>query len=152
MSTVRIAATALLLLVLSACVTDESNENEGRPPAGDRYVLVQLNDDEMTLASEVTAGTVSFEIENNGAVDHAFAIEGPGVSERTDDLGPLDREVLTVNLEPGTYTVFSPVGDDRDNGLEATLEVIEPPASEVPEEQPGIGPSDAPDDIGDDGP
>lgn len=152
MKTARFVTGALLIAALSACLTDESNENEGRPPGGDRFVIVHLSDDGMELASEVVAGTVSFEIENNGAREHGFAIEGPGVSERIEGLSPLEREVLTVNLEPGTYEVYSPTGDDREAGFETTLEATEPPASEFPEEPPGIGPSDAQDDIGDEGP
>lgn len=152
MKTARFVGSALLIVALSACLTDESTENEGRPPGGDRFVIVHLTDEGMELASEVVAGTISFEIENNGAREHGFAIEGPGVSERVEGIGPLDREVLTVNLEPGTYEVYSPTADDREQGFEATLEVTEPPASEFPGEQPGIGPSDAEDDIDDQAP
>ena len=86
MKTARLVASALLIAALSACLTDESTENEGRPPGGDRFVIVHLTDDGMELASEVVAGTVSFEIENNGAREHGFAIEGPGVSERIEGL------------------------------------------------------------------
>jgi hypothetical protein len=55
-------------------------------------------------------------------------------------------------LEPGTYEVYSPTGDDREDGFEATLEVTEAPASEFPDEQPGIGPSDEMDDMDDQAP
>lgn len=151
MTIVRTVVAALLALAPSACLTDERNENEGRPPSGDTFVIVHLTDDGMELASQVSAGTISFEIENNGASEHGFAIEGPGVSERVESLSPLEREVLTVNLEPGTYRVYSPTGDDRALGLERTIEVTEPPPSEAPAEQPGIGPSDDMDDIGDEG-
>jgi hypothetical protein len=152
MKTARLTLAALLVGVLSACVTDESTENEGRPPPGDRFVIVLLTDDEMTVASEVAAGTVSFEVENNGASEHGFAIEGPDVSERIERIGPSERDVLTVNLEPGSYTVFSPTGEDRANGFEATLEVTEAPPSEFPEDQGGVGPSEEQDEIDDEGP
>lgn len=152
MKTARFVVGALLIVALSACLTDESTENEGRPPGGDRFVIVRLTDDGLDLASEVVAGTISFEIENDGAREHGFAIEGPGVSERVEGLEPLGREVLTVQLEPGTYEVYSPTGDDREQGFEATLEVTQPPASEFPDEQPGIGPSDEMDDMDDQAP
>lgn len=152
MKITRLAVAALVVLALSACLTDERNENEGRPPPGDAFVIVHLTDDGMEFASQVSAGTISFEIENNGASEHGFAIEGPSVSERVESIAPLEREVLTVNLEPGTYEVYSPTADDRARGLEGTIEVTEPPASEAPAEQPGIGPSDDMDDIGDEGP
>ena len=61
---------------------------------------------------------------------------------------PLERGVLTVNLEPGTYSVYSPIGDDREEGLEVT----EPPPSQNAREQPGVGSSDRQDPIEDEGP
>lgn len=152
MKTARLVATSLMIVALSACINRESTENEGRPPPGDRFVMVQLDDGEMTLASEVAAGTVSFEIENDGLQEHGFAIEGPDVSERIDSVEPLGREVLTVNLEPGTYTVYSPTGDDRADGMEATLEVTEAPPSEFPDDQGGVGPSEEQDEIDNEGP
>jgi hypothetical protein len=152
MKTARLVVAGLMIAALSACITNERFENEGRPPPGDRFVIVHLMDDELKLASEVAAGTVSFEIENNGAREHGFAIEGPDVSERIESIGPLEREVLTVNLEPGTYTVYSPTGDDRADGMEATLEVTEPPPSDFPEDQGGVGPSEEQDEIEDEGP
>ena len=151
MKTARILVAGLVMIALSACINRESTENEGRPPPGDRFVLVALDDGEMTLPSEVAAGTVSFEIENDGLEAHGFAIEGPDVSERIESIEPLGREVLTVNLEPGTYTVYSPTGDDRAGGMEATLEVTEAPPSEFPDDQGGVGPSDEQDEIDDDG-
>jgi hypothetical protein len=152
MKTARLVAAALVIAASSACVTNERTENEGRPPPGDRFVIVHLADGELQLATEVAAGTVSFEIENNGAEVHGFAVEGPDVSERIESIGPLEREVLTVNLEPGTYTVYSPTGDDRVEGMEATLEVTEPPPSEFPDEQGGVGPGEEQDEIEDEGP
>jgi len=152
MKTARLVVMGMVILALSACINRESTENEGRPPPGDRFVIVHLTDGEMNLASEVAAGTVSFEIENNGTEEHGFAIEGPDVSERIESMGPLDREVLTVNLEPGTYTVFSPTGDDRADGMEATLQVTEAPPSEFPDDQGGVGPSEEQDEIDDEGP
>lgn len=151
MNIARLVLAGLMVVALAGCINDERTENEGRPPPGDRFVIVLLSDDEMSLASEVAAGTVSFEIENNGTVEHGFAIEGPDVSERIDSIAPLDRDVLTVNLEPGTYTVYSPTGDDRAEGMEATIEVTEAPPSEFPEDQDGVGPSEEQDEIDDDG-
>ena len=148
----HLAVGLLAVCLLTACVTNERTENEGRPPPGDYFVIVHLMDDGIELPADVPAGTVSFEVENNGAEDHGFVIEGPGVSERLEDLDPLERGVLTVNLEPGTYSVYSPIDDDREEGLEATLEVTEAPPSQNPGEQPGVGPSDVEDPIEDEGP
>ena len=138
----RLVLGVLAVCLLAACVKNERTENEGRPPPGDHFAIVHLRDDGMELPDAIPAGTISFEVENNGAEPHGFVIEGPGVSERLDDLAPLERGVLTVNLDPGTYSVYSPVGDDREEGLEAALQVTEAPASENAGQQPGVGPSE----------
>lgn len=148
----RFAIGLLAAVALTSCVSSERTENEGRPPPGDYFVIVHLTDDGIELPDETPAGTVSFEVENNGEEQHGFVIEGPGVSERLEDLDPLERGVLTVNLEPGTYAVYSPTDDDREDGLEATLEVTEAPPSQPPAERPGVGPSDVQDSIEDEGP
>ena len=148
----HLAVGLLAVCLLTACVTNERTENEGRPPPGDYFVIVHLMDDGIELPADIPAGTVSFEVENNGAEEHGFVIEGPGLSERLEDLDPLERGVLTVNIEPGTYSVYSPTGDDREEGLEATLEVTEAPPSQNAGEQPGVGPSDRQDPIEDEGP
>lgn len=136
---------------ITACVTNERNENEGRPPPGDRFVIVHLTDDGIEMPSSIPAGVISFEVENNGDEDHGFVIEGPGVSERLEELDPGERGVATVTITPGTYTVYSPVDSDREDGLEATLQVTEAPPSDEPAEQPGVGPSDVVDPIEDEG-
>ena len=137
---------------LARCVADERTENEGRPPPGEFFAIVHLTDDGIKLPAEMDAGIVSFEVENNGTEPHGFAIEGPGVSERLGTLDPLEREVLTVALVPGTYTVYSPAGDDRRQGLEAEVQVRESVVIETLTEPPRVGPSDARDPIEDEGP
>lgn len=145
---------ALSLAILSACPVSERTENEGTPPPGDLFIQVIVTDDEIRIPSTAPAGTVSFEVENNGADDHGFAIEGPGVSEQLeDDLDATETGVLTVELEAGTYTVYSPTDDQREHGLEATIEIIEADTTDRQDgDQPGVGPSDQQDAIEDEGP
>lgn len=152
MVSTRLIVALVTAVSLTACLSNERTENEGRPPPGDRFVIVHLTDDGIDLPAEIPAGTISFEVENNGAEPHGFVIDGPGVSERLDELDPLERGVLTVNLDPGTYAVYSPTDGDREDGLDATLEVTEAPPSPTGGEQPGVGPSDIQDPIEDEGP
>ena len=42
-----------------------------------------------------------------------------------DSLQPGDSETLTANLQPGTYTVYCPVGNHREQGMEMTITVEE---------------------------
>lgn len=61
------------------------------------------------------AGTVTFEITNDGNRPHSFAISG-GVEERLRDRIPSgESETMEVDLEPGTYTVYCPIGGHSEN-------------------------------------
>jgi hypothetical protein len=154
MSPRRFVATLALVvaLALSACVREsDENANEGVNAPGDAVAIeVRITDEEISLPDEVPAGRLVFEVTNNGETDHGFAIEG--VAEQLDDLAIDELDVLRVELEPGTYTVFSPVDGDREAGLERTLTVTE--ATEDDNSAPadgGVGPSEEQDPIDDDG-
>ena len=121
-----VAAAALATLV--ACTTEDTNSSEGTPPPGDLFVEVLLDEFTIAMPDSVPAGTVSFEISNVGEMEHSFAIEGPGLEdgdEIADSLAPTETFVYTAELQPGTYTVWCPIGDHRGEGMEATIEVTE---------------------------
>ena len=70
------------------------------------------------------AGTVTFNVTNDGATVHNLEVEGDGVEEELpNDLNPGDSGELSVDLEPGDYTMYCPVGDHRDQGMEGTITV-----------------------------
>ena len=141
-----------LVLILAACVTEDDNSTEATPPPGDAFVEVLLDEFSIEMPSEVGFGTISFEISNVGETTHSFAIEGPGVSEQLDEeLSPTGTEVLTIELEPGTYTVWCPIGDHRAQGMEATLTVSDEPAEGGGTTLDGIGPSEEQEPIEGDG-
>lgn len=143
----------VLGLVLAACVTEGDDSTEATPPPGDAFVEVLLDEFSIEMPPEVGFGTVSFEISNVGETTHSFAIEGPGVSEQLDgDLSPTGTEVLTLELEPGTYTVWCPIGDHRDQGMETTLTVTDEPAEGGGSTLDGVGPSEDQAPVEDDGP
>ena len=76
---------------------------------------------------EAAAGEVTFEVSNNGKIEHNFAIQG---SSRTDMLAPGDSTRLTVsNLEAGEYTFLCEVAGHADGGMKGTL-VVEGQAGE----------------------
>jgi plastocyanin len=74
--------------------------------------------------SELTAkaGKVTFTYNNPSQVPHAFEVEGNGVEEETDTITE-SEDSLEVDLEPGTYTYYCPVGQHRQAGMEGTLTV-----------------------------
>jgi uncharacterized cupredoxin-like copper-binding protein len=73
----------------------------------------------------VSAGTVTFNVYNDGETVHNLEVEGPnGEAELDADLEPGDSGTLEVDLsEPGTYEWYCPVGDHRAQGMEGEVTV-----------------------------
>ena len=89
-------------------------------------VDVSLTNFAIAMPAELTAGSYRFAIANDGATPHNLVIEGEGVSKRlANNLQPGQSGFLNVELGPGTYTVFCPVGEGahRANGMELELTV-----------------------------
>jgi plastocyanin len=70
-----------------------------------------------------TAGQVEIDFSNDSQLPHAVEIEGNGVEETTETVTGQDAPPLTVDLKPGTYEFYCPVGDHRAAGMEGTLTV-----------------------------
>jgi plastocyanin len=120
-----VLAAAFLGAMLVACETEgDDTTTEGTPPAEGAAVEVVLTEFAIDMPASVPAGSVSFDIANSGTMAHNFEIEGQGIEESLDeDLDPNQAESLTVELEPGTYTVYCPIGNHREQGMEVELEV-----------------------------
>jgi uncharacterized cupredoxin-like copper-binding protein len=73
----------------------------------------------------VKAGTVTFDVSNDGKVTHSLEVEGPnGNQSLAQDLNPGDSGKLTVDLgKPGKYTFFCPIDNHRGMGMEGTITV-----------------------------
>ena len=57
-------------------------------------------------------------------MEHNFEIEGGDIDEQFDEnLQPGESNTLTVDLPAGSYDVYCPVGDHRQQGMELTLAV-----------------------------
>jgi plastocyanin len=68
------------------------------------------------------AGEVSIELVNESSVPHAVEVEGSGVEEESETVTGANT-TLTVELEPGEYELYCPVGNHRDQGMDGTLTV-----------------------------
>ncbi|MFT4037355.1 MAG: hypothetical protein QM692_04180 [Thermomicrobiales bacterium] len=91
-----------------------------------QVVDVALSNFVIEMPETITAGPTRFAIANNGQAPHNFVIEGNGVSKRlANNLQPGQSGFLNIDLAPGTYTVFCPVGEGahREQGMELTLTV-----------------------------
>jgi uncharacterized cupredoxin-like copper-binding protein len=96
----------------------------GEAGAQGTSVDVSLIEFELQMETTVPAGTVTFNITNNGTEEHSFEIEGNGVEEELEPhLMPGESGTLTVDLQPGTYEVYCPVADHADMGMRLELTV-----------------------------
>lgn len=145
-STIRrwiLLAAALLLvsLVLAACGDDDNNTSasgdggttaaQSAPEASSaRSMLAETAQESGGLSfssSELTAraGNVTVTLDNpsGNRFPHAIEIEGNGVEEESETIEPGARSSVTVDLRPGRYTFYCPVGEHRAAGMEGTLTV-----------------------------
>lgn len=72
---------------------------------------------------EVTAGEIEFVVRNNGDRLHAFAVDTPDGTERTDDIEPGETARVTVSLPDGEYRMYDPRGGYRARGVSGTVVV-----------------------------
>jgi uncharacterized cupredoxin-like copper-binding protein len=105
---------------------EEVEEDEEVDEEIEETVQVSLVDGAIEMPSTVSAGRVTFEITNDGSMEHGFEIEGEGLEEAlAETLEPGESATLTVELQPGSYRVYCPVGDHAEEGMEVELEVTD---------------------------
>ncbi len=68
--------------------------------------------------ASVPTGTVTFNIKNDGTVDHQFEIQGNGIDKHTDNIAPGKTGKLTVNLTAGKYEVWCPIPGHKEAGMD----------------------------------
>ena len=106
--------------------TEASGGGAAAGGGGGSTVPVSETDFEIDPADPtVKAGTVTFEVSNDGATTHTLEVEGPnGEDELEPELAPGDKGTLEVDLsKPGTYEWYCPVGNHRDLGMEGEITV-----------------------------
>jgi len=69
------------------------------------------------------AGAVTVMFANPSSVPHAVEIEGNGVEEETETVTQGEAPPIEVDLQPGTYTFYCPVGGHEAAGMKGTLTV-----------------------------
>jgi uncharacterized cupredoxin-like copper-binding protein len=73
---------------------------------------------------EFTAGSITFEVTNEGSATHDFVVERDGDEvAATETITPGSSTTLTVDLEPGEYVVYCSVGNHRALGMEVPVTV-----------------------------
>ena len=126
--------------LLAACGDDDDTATEAATPS---TTAAETSAEESTTASgggetvdiseteykldpadaTVKAGTVTFNVANDGQTVHNLEVEGDGVEEETETLQPGDTGRLTVDLEPGTYEMYCSIDGHEDLGMKGELTV-----------------------------
>ncbi|MDB6168208.1 MAG: hypothetical protein JWM88_1072 [Verrucomicrobia bacterium] len=111
---------ALLALSL-ACAVSTLNAADAIDAAA-RKVEVRLIEHRIEMPKEIAAGKTAFVVTNAGQKEHSFGIDGGGVNSKlpgTLDAG--ESKTLQIDLKPGTYRVYCPVGEHAMRGMERNL-------------------------------
>lgn len=98
--------------------------DEDETELGAAEVEVRLHDRVIEMPDSLPEGRTTFVVTNTGQVPHNFEVEGRGLeAELEQALQPGETGELTVDLAAGTYTVYCPVGDHQEAGMEKELQV-----------------------------
>ncbi len=105
----------------------DGDEEEATPAAASgEVVAVELDELEVRMPSELAAGPTTFRVTNVGGAEHNFEVEGQGIEEVFEEnLRPGETKEMTLDLQPGTYEVYCPVGNHEDLGMLLELTVTE---------------------------
>ena len=121
--------TLFLVAMIAALGGCGAGDPGGTNAAGDADLALELADF-MLDPADLTAGgpTVTIEVTNAGPTPHNLSIRGAGdqILAATPDLSRGDAETLTVDLEPGTYTIFCGLPGHESLGMRGTLTVEGP--------------------------
>ena len=113
--------------LLLGCGAAEEVESEVQEVAEDPIDTIEVNETEFSLdPADITLdqpGTYVFKAVNGGNAVHSLEIEGQGIEEETPNIQPRENSELKVNLDPGTYKLYCPVGNHEERGMVGTVTV-----------------------------
>jgi uncharacterized cupredoxin-like copper-binding protein len=116
------AVIGVLFITLLALVGCGGQEAAGTT----NTVQVSEAEFEITMPTSIPAGPTTFEVTNNGTIEHNFEVEGEGIEEEFDEnIQPGQTQTLELDLAAGTYEVYCPIEDHADQGMLVELTVTE---------------------------
>jgi uncharacterized cupredoxin-like copper-binding protein len=99
-------------------------EAETASGGGGEVVQVSLVDGAIEMPATLPAGPTTFEVTNNGTMEHNFEVEGGSIEEEFEEnLSPGDTQTMQIDLPAGEYRIYCPVADHAAQGMELTLTV-----------------------------
>ena len=73
--------------------------------------------------STLAAGSYSFEVANDGKIEHDLVVKGNGVNAKTPTIAPGTSATLNVDLKPGIYDVYCSIPGHKQAGMDLKLTV-----------------------------
>ena len=103
--------------------TPAADAGDAEMMAGEQ-VPVMLMEFAIEMPSTLPAGPVTFAVTNGGTITHSFEIESADLEEVLEtELAPGETGMLTVDLAPGTYEVYCPIGNHAEQGMQVEVTV-----------------------------
>ncbi len=120
--------TAVSVFDVEAEAKGGKKPSAGGPPAGPpKTIAVTESEFKIALPAEsgLKAGNYTFDVKNAGKIGHDLAISGAGVSgtPKTALISAGGTSKLTVDLKPGTYTLYCTVPGHKAAGMVAKLTI-----------------------------
>ena len=118
----HVALSLLLAAALAGCGSDDDGDggDEAAPADAVELVATDFAFEPSSLTLDA-AGEHTLALANEGEFPHALAFDD--LDAATGNVDPGASGEVTVELEPGSYTLYCPVGNHRDQGMEGTLVV-----------------------------
>jgi uncharacterized cupredoxin-like copper-binding protein len=101
---------------------DDVEEN-GEAADGDVFTFVAIDLDFEEFPEEIPAGEVTFELVNEGNLEHNVVFEGVNGDEPVVEAMGGETATGSVSLEQGEYVAYCSVPGHREAGMEATVTV-----------------------------
>lgn len=121
----RTVVAASTTLVLAALLAGCGSTVTGSGTGAASRTVVAIGAHEYAFdpsAVTVPAGSVTFEVENTGTIEHEFEIlKGDTVVDEVEGLVPGIARQVTATLEPGTYVFVCRLAGHEEQGMRGTL-------------------------------
>jgi uncharacterized cupredoxin-like copper-binding protein len=109
--------------------TGTTSTTAATAPVGEAVATVQVSLTDFKIdpaAGRVgRAGVIAFAAANDGQVPHALEVEGPSGEVETPTLDPGEAATVRIDLPPGSYKWYCPVGDHEQRGMAGRVRVAE---------------------------
>jgi plastocyanin len=99
----------------------------GEPVRGEASRTIRALEDEFSIKLDPgpprAAGSYTFDVVNQGNIDHDLEVQGEGVEEKTPLIGPGKTARVTADLKPGKYKLYCTVPGHEESGMKVDVSV-----------------------------